>query len=433
MTIILQCTNHEGRRIFHQRWIEVTRPELYTYIGVVLLAGVYRSNKEPIIHLWNKTSGRSVFPNSMSRNRFTDITRCLRFDDRETRAERRERDKLAPIRQVTDIIQRRCVANFRPSQNLCVDEQLVLYRGRCGFKVYMPSKPGKYGIKIWICADVDSSYCCNFDVYTGQMGRGPEIGQGERVVLQLTEPYTGSGRNVTADHFFSPLHLARALLTRRMTYVGTLRKNKPFLPAEFRGPAGMPRHASIFGFQRDVTIVKYIPKARRSVALISTMHYDAAVSEQDHQKPEIILSYNKCKGGVDNLDKMLRTYTCIRKTKRWPLALFGNLLDIAAYNAFVCFMNIHPNYERTKSHRRRIFLERLAMELISQQEEPEAQNVPRRPIIAARPPVERRRRKRRCSECPRADDKKTPEECELCSRPICKDHTRRLCPACFPQ
>jgi len=34
---------------------------------------------------------------------------------------------------------------------VCVDKQLALFRGRCPFKVYIPSKPGKYEIKIWVC------------------------------------------------------------------------------------------------------------------------------------------------------------------------------------------------------------------------------------------------------------------------------------------
>ncbi len=354
---------------------------------------------------------------------------CVSMIARRELIERRSRDKLAPLREVVNIIQRKCVANYKPSQNLCVDEQLVTYRGRCGFKVYLPSKPGKYGIKVWICCDVQNSYCCNFDVYTGKIGRFAEIGQGERIVLQLTEPYTGSGRNITADNFFSSLHLARALLTRKMTYVGTVRKNKPFLPLEFQTHAGMPQGTSRFAFQKNVTIVNYIPKPRRSVVLMSTMHYDAAISDEDHRKPEIIMSYNDCKGGVDTLDKLVRTYSCVRKTKRWPFALFGNFLDIAAYNAFVCFLHVHPNYQRGKSHKRRVFLEELAMALIEDVQPPIVFNS--RPQLQVLQPNEGRRRKRRCVDCPRALDKKTPEECGACHKPICKDHTRRLCAMCF--
>ena len=53
--------------------------------------------------------------------------------------------------------------------------------------------------------DVITSYYSNFDIYTDQVGRMAEVGQGERVVLHFTEPYTGSGRNITAENFFISL------------------------------------------------------------------------------------------------------------------------------------------------------------------------------------------------------------------------------------
>lgn len=49
-------------------------------------------------------------------------------------------DGLAPIGQITDIL-------LKKSKDLIchgtVDEQLVSFRGRCRFRVYMPQKPGK--------------------------------------------------------------------------------------------------------------------------------------------------------------------------------------------------------------------------------------------------------------------------------------------------
>lgn len=50
----------------------------------------------------------------------------------------------------------------------------------------MPSKPGKYGIKIWVLCDAKTSYVMNMQVYTGKsVGEAHEKGQGERVVLHL--------------------------------------------------------------------------------------------------------------------------------------------------------------------------------------------------------------------------------------------------------
>lgn len=57
---------------------------------------------------------------------------------------------------------------YNPGPEVTVDERLVPFRGRCPFKQYMPSKPGKYGIKIWAACDARSSYAWNMQVYTGK-------------------------------------------------------------------------------------------------------------------------------------------------------------------------------------------------------------------------------------------------------------------------
>lgn len=49
------------------------------------------------------------------------------------------------------------------------------------------------------------------------------------------------------------------------------------------------------------------------------------------------MDYNHSKGGVDEIDKKYAIYSCSRKTRRWPQAIFYRLLDIAGVNAFVLY------------------------------------------------------------------------------------------------
>jgi hypothetical protein len=87
-----------------------------------------------------------------------------------------------------------------------------------------------------------------------------------------------------------------------LTYVGTVRKNKRFLPPQFLPNRSPPVDSSIFGFQSDKTIVSYVPKRSKAVILISTMHHHATIDD-DTKKPEIIMFYNDTKSGVDSLDQ----------------------------------------------------------------------------------------------------------------------------------
>ena len=49
--------------------------------------------------------------------------------------------------------------------------------------------------------------------------------------------------------------------------------------------------------------------------------------------------FNKTKCGVDVTDQMARQYSVKAGTRRWPVAVFYNILDLAGINAFVLYKN----------------------------------------------------------------------------------------------
>ncbi|XP_025991729.2 piggyBac transposable element-derived protein 4-like [Solenopsis invicta] len=322
---ILKMTNLYGIQTYKNDWEELELSELRAYFGLLLFGGVFRSYGEEI--------GRPIFRATMSRDRFQKITRCIRFDNRADRAERRVRDKLAPIRNVYEKWNKNLSRLYNPGENITVDEQLVPFRGRCPFKQYIPSKPARYGLKIWAVCDSQNAYTWNTQVYTGKApNTRPEINQGKRVVLELTDGL--QGRMVVADNFFTSHDLAVELLKRGLTFLGTVRKNKPFVPPKLldmkKKPSTYPEF--LFDNKNKISIVSYVPKKNRFVLLMSSAHMSRNVSANAERKPIMILDYNKYKGGVDQADQMIATYTCKRKINRWPAALFGYILDTSALN-----------------------------------------------------------------------------------------------------
>lgn len=423
MQKIVDCTNVEGHLV-SPTWEDTDVNELYKFCGILILSGAHRDNRTSITDLWSTRDGRPIFNKAMPRNRFTSLLRCLRFD---IRVGRDRQDKFSPLRTIFEEI----VSNFRrsfiPGAACTVDEQLVSFRGRCPFKMYIPSKPGKYGIKLWALCDTTSYYCLNLQPYIGRLGNVPERRQGERVVLDLTDMLTGSGRHLYMDNFFTSLPLARIMLGRRMTMTGTMRKNKPELPNQMLPDPSRPELSSIFGFQNNATLVSYVPKKNRAVILLSTNHPDATVDDGPKKKPQMIIDYNKGKCGVDTLDQLVRTYNCIRKTNRWPVILFMNLLNISAYNALVLYLHIHPEYERTSGKIRKRFLLEMARSLIGLDQDDNPLNAPRR---QGRGRQRRQQPQRRCVICPRGLDRKTPRTCQGCNRPICAQHVVYKCRDC---
>ena len=78
--------------------------------------------------------------------------------------------------------------------------------------------------------------------------------------------------------------------------------------------------------------------------VLSTMHHDDLV-DGDTQKSEIILYYNSTKSVLDNLDHLTKIYTSRRKINLWPVALFGNVVDIGAVAAFIVWLGNFPQWQ----------------------------------------------------------------------------------------
>ena len=73
--------------------------------------------------------------------------------------------------------------------------------------------------------------------------------------------------------------------------------------------------------------------------MLSTMHSQPEIESTLDQKPSIILFHNETKGGVGTLDRRLILYSIKRMTRRWPLVLFYNTIDVSTINAFMQGIN----------------------------------------------------------------------------------------------
>lgn len=205
--------------------------------------------------------------------------------------------------------------------------------------------------------------------------------------------------------------------------------------------------STLFGFHEKATICSYVPKKNKAVILLSTMHYDYEISDAAHKKPEMILFYNQTKAGVDTMDQMCSRYSTQRRTCRWPLAFFFNILDIAGVAAYVIYYE-NNSMLRKKTNRRRLFLRQLSEELAMPMIEERAPNQQimrnhstkiavesffERPIVEVVPRNDQRRDAtgRRavvgscyiCNEQPIRKRRKTRKSCVECDKPVCDQHS----------
>lgn len=346
--------------------------EIEAFFGLQILFGSMKTSRTQIKHLWNSNGiGWDVCMCSMSYHRFSFLMTVIHFDDYRTRNNRKKADKFCHIREIFDHI----VANFQKyytlSEGVTIDEQLLPFRGRCSFKQYIPSKPACYGIKTFAMVDSLTFYTFNLETYLGKQPTADfEVSNKSKdVVLRLVQPIRDSGRNVTADNWFTSLDLVEELEKLKLSYVGTIRKNKPELPLEFKANRLREVNSSVFGFTKTkqngiVTLVSYVPKKNKSVTLVSTLHDDNAIDpDSPAKKPEIITFYNEDKCGVDLVDQMCANFTCQRTTNRWPLVVFYNLVNISCINGFI----IYKKNQSITGYTRFDFLQNLGRALVRRQ------------------------------------------------------------------
>uniref|UniRef100_A0A8C5DFQ6 PiggyBac transposable element-derived protein domain-containing protein n=1 Tax=Gouania willdenowi TaxID=441366 RepID=A0A8C5DFQ6_GOUWI len=229
---IQEWTIQHARQTEQTDWFMILH-ELMAFISVIILRGV---TKVPSLRdSWSACLGNPLITGIMSRNRFQDIMRHLRFDDMFTRSERVQTDKFAAISDVWGSFVTNCITSYNPGRHITIDEQLFPSKTRCCFLQYIATKPDKFGIKFWVACDLKTKYICNVLPYLGKdPSRPSEERLSESVVMKLMEPFMDKGRTVTTDNFFTSLTLARRLLSRKTTILGTVNKIRREIPQSTR-------------------------------------------------------------------------------------------------------------------------------------------------------------------------------------------------------
>ncbi|XP_066938372.1 piggyBac transposable element-derived protein 4-like [Macrobrachium rosenbergii] len=419
--------------------------ELKAFIGVLIMSGAHKDNHLTAVEMWSHVYGCPFYRSNFSECRFAFIIRSFRFDDPTTRTTRLKTDRFAHVRDVWDKVIQNCKANYSPGPHLTVDEQLLAFRGCCIFRMYLPNKPSKYGLKLVMACDADTLYTCNAIPYLGKgscdMKKGVTLG--EHFTMELVAPFKRSGHTVTCDNWFTSLPLARSLSKDGMHLVGTIRP-KPYLPSQLvNHKVEVGESVAVFNYKDQITLLNQRVSSTKRIMILSTLHHNPSIVEK--KKTQLHMFYNATKGGVDAFDQLCLLMSCSRKTRRWPLCLFYGAINIVFNNAYI----IYAHRPENKGIARRQFAMDLAVELCR----PYAGNrllwaryLPRDvvslirsvfdlPEDAAAAAEEEPRAKsekwKRCYLCPSSGTARTKVLCRTCHKSVCTNHTNQLCSMCY--
>ena len=288
-----------------------------------------------------------VYNSVMSRNRYQLICKFLHFaDNRRFDPQDPNRDRLFKIKPLLNYLVAKFQEVYYPSQNVSIDEQLLLHKGNLKFKQYIPSKRARFGIKFFSLCD-SNGYLLNTEIYAGKNGvvNTPDecksLGLTGQLVMRLMRPILDKGHMLFVDNWFTSPTLFNLLSIHQTPACGTLRKNRAKFPASFTSRK-LQQGESVSVVNDKLLGLRFHDK--RDVYFLSTMHRPrlVAIPKKNRQgdnvmKEQVVVDYNKNMGNVDKNDAVTCQHTIVRKCGKWTTKVAFHLFEEALFNAHVLY------------------------------------------------------------------------------------------------
>ncbi|XP_070550472.1 piggyBac transposable element-derived protein 4-like [Ptychodera flava] len=358
-----------------QRWYNVNKDELSVFLGLTITMGLV--DKGDLGDYWSTSEvlRTPFFPNCMSRNRYEIILQFLHFNDNEAMPVDRSSEDFDPlykIRPVYDIITRRFQEVYHPNKCLSLDEAMVPWRGNLAMRVYVPSKPDRFGMKAFTVNEAKTGYTIAYNLYTGRnFNPYPDAEESEldegmtyKIVMGLltSSKLLDMGHSVYMDNYYMSPTLVDALSSRDTVAVGTVRLNRKEMPKALQ-KTKLKRGGTIWRRHGELLALKWHDK--RDVTILSNAHtaewgFDGKSTDGDGNpvlKPTSVLEYNKYMGGTDLSDQMCKYYPLLRRRNKWYIKLFFSLLGLLITNAFILWRKFSPDEDQRKMSHAKFRLE----------------------------------------------------------------------------
>jgi hypothetical protein len=217
-----------------EKWQDTTVDELKGFFGISIIMEI--NNLPRLAMYWSSDPfiGNPGVQSVITKNRFEELSQFLHFTDSSKEPKRGEEgyDRLYKIRPVFKSVLEQAQSVYMPSKYMAVDEGMISFKGRLAFRQYIPAKPTKYGIKVWMIADSPNGFVANFSVYLGKEDEDARRihGLGYNVVMKMAEPFLNKHRHIFCDNFFTSVRLFAHLLDQNTYACGTVRANCKDLP-----------------------------------------------------------------------------------------------------------------------------------------------------------------------------------------------------------
>lgn len=302
--------------------------DIKAFISLMIFMGI---SKLPSVDMYWSSDKifETNFPKRiMSKNYFKFLSTALHIPESQKAKDRPEQQepRIKILWLIEELI-KNFKANFTLGNNICIDESIVLFKGKQKLKFYMPNKPTKWGFKLHLLCDSDTSYVYDLIFDPTSSFRGLIVKDNftipESIILKLTENLRR--KTLYLDAWYSSIRVSNTLIKlNSILCTGVLRDNAKNIPDEFKRNKNittvMCENARLFKFHDN-----------KSIIFISTDPQYRTIEDI----PKIQENYNLKAKAIDQVNQFASYYSFNRKSLRWWKKIFYFLIEVAISNAII--------------------------------------------------------------------------------------------------
>ena len=337
-------------------WKDVDRSDIRGWLGICILMGCkrlpsvrqYWMRSQPFLYC-------QLISSIMSLGRWEQIMRCLHLVDNSSivRDVNDPRfDRIAKTRWLVEMFVKVSKEIYNLEKEITVDECVIPYKGRyCFIRQFMPDKPVRFGIKVWLLASSKSRFVWQMEVYFGEGTCAGTHGLGYHVVERMVRGLENRGHCLVIDNFFASVNLFHELMCKGIWATGTVRRTSKNLPGGlYREPDSNVRGSMVIWnhVHRQMGVVSWQDK--KLVTLLSTaaapwepntkvlrripgLHGQLMVPSSPMHR-----QYVEYMRGVDVTDQLRGNYSSQLRCHKWWVKIFHFIVDQTMVNSYVTWV-----------------------------------------------------------------------------------------------
>ncbi len=243
---------------------------------------------------------------------------------------------------------------YSPGQNLTFDESMAAYKGHSDIRQYIPSKPHKWGYKIYCLAE--SNYLLRLGLYTGISDTVSEYGYTYDLVMHFMQGLENKSFILYIDCFFTSPTLVDHLYNMGIAVCGSVLMNRKGMPSDtqlnqsmfktmHRGQSlHLQNEKMCLAIWKDASVMKVIYNHIQPDTPVTTLkRWTDGGRKIDVHCPQAIKDYFVNARSVDVIGQLHYSYPTGTKRSNSTSRLVWWLIDICMVNAYTLYKISRPN------------------------------------------------------------------------------------------